>query len=189
VRVHDIDAKRELFKFDHPVNRQPSAIAISAGRTTLYVGGQGGKILAWDILTGRQQPDIGRHGTAELRALTRNPAGSNLYSAGQDRMVRRWDLKAGKELPFPDGYVGDTAIALTPDGKHIVIADHTGRIDFWDLTSGKLAKQLQGPAHEAITSLAVSNDGRWLACGRVAPEVQLWDLTTGKAERVIRLVE
>ena len=202
VRAYDVDAKKELHSFQTSVDRPPFPLAVSPDNKALYVGGRDGKIAHWDLTTGRQRPDIGtgqtagrqrldvgRPATVDFNTLALSPNGSILYSAGQDRMIRRWDLNAGKELPFPDGYVGDAATALTPDGKHVVIADHAGRIDFWDLATGKVAKQLQSAGKEAITSLAVSNDGRWLACGRKAPEVQLWDLSTGKVERVIRLVE
>ena len=189
VSVHDVEARKAIFSFDQPASRQFVPLLVSADRTRLYLGGRRGEILCWDLTTGRQRPNVGRHGTSDVTGLALSPDGSILYSVGEDCMARRWDLKAGKEIPLPDGYVGQSAIALTPDGKQLIIADHAGRIDFWDLRTGRLAKQLQAPGREAINALKVSPDGRWLACGRMVPQVQLWDLRTGKVERVFSVFE
>jgi WD40 repeat protein len=184
VSVHDVEAKKSLFSFDHPSGRGFVPLLVSADRSRLYLGSRRGEIACWDLTTGERRPDVGRHGSKELTGLALSPDGLTLYSVSEDCMVRRWDLKAGKEIPLPDGYVGQTAIARTPDGKHLVIADHAGRIDLWDLATGQLAKQLQASGGEPINALTVSPDGRWLACGRMIPQVQLWDLRTGKVERV-----
>jgi WD40 repeat protein len=80
-----------------------------------------------------------------------------------------------------------TVMALTHDGKQLVVADYTGRIDLWDVATGRLAKRLQEPGPEPIHSVAVSPDGRWLACGRTRPDIQLWDLAAGKVAGTIPL--
>ncbi|MBO0696905.1 MAG: PD40 domain-containing protein, partial [Zavarzinella sp.] len=80
-----------------------------------------------------------------------------------------------------------TVMALTPDGKQLVVADYSGRIDVWDVATGRRAKRLQEPNAEKIHAIAVSPDGRWLACARTKPDVQLWDLTTGQVAGSIPL--
>jgi len=82
-----------------------------------------------------------------------------------------------------DGPTG-AALALTPDGRSLVVADVSGRIDVFDLATGRLERRLQGPKTEGIHVIAVSPDGRWLACGRVRGDLQLWDLPAGKPAAV-----
>lgn len=82
-----------------------------------------------------------------------------------------------------DGPTG-AAFALTPDGRSLVVADATGRIDLFDLATGRLRRRLQAPNSEGIHVIAVSPDGRWLACGRTRGDLQLWDLPAGKPAAV-----
>jgi DNA-binding beta-propeller fold protein YncE len=76
-------------------------------------------------------------------------------------------------------------MAQTPDGRHLVVGDASGRIDMFDLATGKLDRQLQSHSTIGIHVVAVSPNGRWLACGRTRGDVQFWDLTTGKITRLI----
>lgn len=76
------------------------------------------------------------------------------------------------------------AIALTPDGRQLVVADRTGRIDLFDLGTGRRVRRFQETGPEGIHTIAVSPDGKWLACGRVRGDLELWDLTTGKSQGI-----
>jgi WD domain, G-beta repeat len=103
---------------------------------------------------------------------------------------------AGKraKMVFDDGDVINLAaspraavMAQTPDGRRLVVGDATGRIDVFDIATGRLVRRLREPSKDAVYSLAVSPDGRRLAVGRTKPDVQLWDLTAGRVERIIPL--
>jgi len=189
VHVHDVDAKKELFAFDHPAAQQKGPMLFSADKQTLYFGGQHGQLYRWDLKNNRRLPDVGRHSTWTLTSIALSADEQILYSMGNDKLVRRWDLKTGKELPLPDGYTTQTAVVPTMDGKNLIVVDHAGNIDYWDLSTGKHVKKLQGGRAGGLDCVAVSSDGRWLAGGRTLQDVQLWDLTAGKLERYIPLVE
>ena len=73
------------------------------------------------------------------------------------------------------------AVAQTPDGRHLIVGDATGRIDVFEIATGRLARRLQEPGPEGVHVLAVSPDGHWLAVARARGDVQLWDLPAGKA--------
>lgn len=82
-----------------------------------------------------------------------------------------------------------TAVAMSPDGKELIVADTNGRIDRFDIKSGKFLQQLQKSSADGIHCLATSPDGRWVALGiSRRAEVQLFDLATLKVERVITVV-
>jgi RNA polymerase sigma factor (sigma-70 family) len=189
VQIHDVDAKKELFAFDHPAAQQRGPMLFSADKQTLYFGGQHGQLYRWDLKNNKRLPDVGRHSTWTLTSIALSPDEQILYSMGNDKLVRRWDLKTGKELPLPDGYTTQTAVVPTRDGKNLIVVDHAGNIDYWDLSTGKHVKKLQGGRAGGLDCVAVSADGRWLAGGRTLQDVQLWNLAAGKLERFIPLVE
>jgi len=189
VHVHDVNARKELFAFNHPAANQKGPMLFSADKQTLYFGGQHGQLYRWDLKNNKKLPDVGRHSTWTLTSIALSPDEQILYSMGNDKLIRRWDLKAGKELPVPDGYTTQTAVVPTMDGKNLIVVDHAGNIDYWDLATGKHVKKLQGGRAGGLDCVAVSADGRWLAGGRTLQDVQLWDLTAGKLERFIPLVE
>jgi WD40 repeat protein len=189
VRVHDLDAKKELFAFDHPADKQRGPMLFSKDEQVLYFGGQHGQLFRWDLKNNKKLPDVGRHSTWTLSTIALSPDESILYSMGGDKLIRRWDLKTGKQLPLPDGYITQTAVVPAADGKNLIVVDHAGTLDFWDLANGKHVKQLQPGTRGGFNCVAVSSDGRWFAGGRTLQDVQFWDLTTGKLENTFGLVE
>jgi hypothetical protein len=121
--------------------------------------------------------------------------------------------KSGERSPLPEGVIlqygtarptektdkrrrngeelaTQTAVAVFPGGKEMIIADTGGKIDVWDVKSGTHLRQLQKSSPDAIHCISISPDRRWLACGLAhRPELHLWDLATGKRERVIPVAE
>ncbi|HJZ93901.1 MAG TPA: sigma-70 family RNA polymerase sigma factor, partial [Gemmataceae bacterium] len=189
IRVHDPDAQKEVLAFDHPAARQMGPMRFSKDGNTLYFGGQHGQLFRWDLKNNKRLPDVGRHTTWTLSSIALSPDESVLYSMGYNKVVHRWDLKGNKQLPTPEGYVTQTAVAPAPDGKHLIVVDHAGHLDSWDLATGRHVKQYQTGKSGGFDCVAISADGRWLAGGRTVQDVQLWDFAAGKVERVIPLVE
>jgi RNA polymerase sigma factor (sigma-70 family) len=189
VKVHDVEAKKVLCEFDHPADKQIGPMLVSADKKTLFLGGQHGQLYRWDLVNNKQLPDVGRHTTWTLTSFAPSPDESILYTVGWNKAVHRWDLKTGTQLPAPPGYVTQTAAVPLPDGKHLLVADHAGKIDLWDLASGRLVKELHPGNTFGIDCVAASADGRWLACGRTVQDVHLWDLKAGRLESTIPLAE
>jgi RNA polymerase sigma factor (sigma-70 family) len=189
VAVHDVYKQKELFNFKHPADKQRGPMKFSKDMQTLYFGGQYGQLYRWDLKNNKRLPDVGEHSKWTLSTIALSPDESKLYSMGGDRLVKRWDLKTLQQLPLPDGYITQTATVPAMDGKHLIIADHQGRIDLWDLQTGKHAKNLQEQKFGGINCVAVSPDGKWLAGGRTGQDLQLWNLTNGKIEWTKGLVD
>ncbi|HKB02417.1 MAG TPA: PQQ-binding-like beta-propeller repeat protein [Gemmataceae bacterium] len=181
--------EKELFAFDYPAAKQAGPMFVAGDQQTLYFATRDGQLCRWDLKNNKRLPDVGRHTTWVLNSICLSPDESVLYSMGFDKLVRRWDLKAGKELPVPDGYINQTVMAPTPDGNHLFVADRGGRLDQWDLATGRCVKQLETGKSSGFDSLAISADGRRLAAGRTVPDIQLLDLIAGKVERTIKVAE
>ena len=185
VHLHDLDAKKELYAFDHPAAKQNGPMRFSADKQTLYFGGQHGQLYRWDLKNNKRLPDVGRHSTWTLTSIALSPDEQILYSMGNDKLVRRWDLKTNKELPLPEGYTTQTAVVPTTDGKHLIVVDHAGHLDYWDLASGKHVKQLlkgRGPAESIASRFPPTADGS-PADGHCRT-FELWDLAAGKLRAV-----
>jgi WD40 repeat protein len=181
VHVHDLGANKEKFTFTHPEKSRPGPMVLSADSRTLYFTSDHGRLFRWDLASNKKGPDFGdRHNSWSLTGLALSPDESVLYSVSLDHLVKRWDTKTGKELPLPEGYATRTSIVVAADGKHLIVADHEGRIDYWDLATGHRVKQL-GKFHlSGINQLAQSADGKWLAGGRTGRDICLIDLTNEK---------
>lgn len=190
VRVHDVEAKNELYSFDHPEKQKPGPMAISADRQTLYFSSNHGRLFRWDLKAKRMGPEFGnRHNFWNLSNIVLSPDETVLYSASYDHLVKRWDLKSGKEIPLPEGYTTRTTMVTSADGKHVIISDHEGQVDFWDLATGKRVKQIQKSHLGGINCFGLSPDGRWLAAGRTSQDVRLFELSTDKVVRDMYLAD
>lgn len=176
VHVHDMEKRKELFTFKHPADKQAGPMQLSQDGNTLFFGGTQGQLYRWDIKENKRLADVGQHSTWTLQAIALSPDEKMFYSTGWDRLVRRWDLATGKELPVPDGYITHTTLVLEPDRKHVIISDHVGRVDRWNLETGKLIKQFHPGRVDGNNHVTLSHDGRWLAAGCTTQTVKVWDL-------------
>ncbi|HKB02418.1 MAG TPA: sigma-70 family RNA polymerase sigma factor, partial [Gemmataceae bacterium] len=188
VRAHDVDAKREVLASEHPEPRRPGPMVISADRQTLYLTSHHGRLFRWDLKANMKGLDFNsRHNSWHLGGILLNQDETTLYSVSYDHLVKRWDLKTGNELPLPEGYSFQTRMVATADGKRLIIADHEGKVDLWDLATGRRTVQIQGSHPGGINCLAQSADGRWLAAGSTSQNVRLFDLSTGQVVRDMNL--
>ena len=184
VHVHDLEVKKEKFTFAHPEKTRPGPMVLSADNKTLYFTSNHGRLFRWDLEANAKGPDFGnRHNFWSLTGILLSPDESVLYSVSQDHLIKRWDTKTGKELPLPEGYTTHTSIVVAADGKHLIVTDHEGQVDYWELATGKRVKQIQKPHLGGINDLAESADGKWLAGGRTSQDIRVFDLTTGKVVR------
>ncbi|TMR89426.1 WD40 repeat domain-containing protein [Nonomuraea basaltis] len=77
-----------------------------------------------------------------------------------------------------------SALAFSPDGRHLAAGDHTGRTVLWDARVerrlGVLAAQVTASSDplNATSALAFSPDGGVLAAGGADGSVQLWDVAS-----------
>jgi WD40 repeat protein len=154
-------------------------LLFSADGRTLYLGTAAGRILRWDLSNGRTLPDWLAH-VGRVADLFLRPGKSELVSSGySDGGIRRWDASTGKCLSATDAYVGKIAVAQTPDGKGIVAVDEDGRLDVWDVTTGRITKTLRTPGrnwHEIL----FTPDGKHLLIAAHNGPNTIWDLSAGK---------
>jgi WD40 repeat protein/serine/threonine protein kinase len=115
----------------------PDGRLVSSGRA----------LVAWEPGSGKQvaQLEPGWPNGPCLFAIF--PSGTRLISAGSDRYFRVWDLKALREVCCFSGE-GDlplTALALSPDGRTLLMGRRDGVVSLWSLDA-----VLHPPRNESV---------------------------------------
>lgn len=125
----------------------------------------------------------GKLGTAHLdlvQSLRFSPDSELLVSGGY-RNVKFWKRTrnahkldiAGVESPVK-------AIAVSADGKWLAMAEESGRVKLYEMSSGKLSKTLEGHAGGAM-GVAFSADSTKLVTGGLDKSVRVWSVADGQS--------
>jgi WD40 repeat protein len=88
---------------------------------------------------------------------------------------------------FSDHSTSTFAVAVTPDGSHVVSGDADGIVRVWNLVNGEERFILRG--HSApVTDVSVSADSRFAvsAPGFGDGTLRVWDLSTGRLKPTLR---
>lgn len=161
-----------------PMGQCP-VIALNPQREEVAVGDQDGRLLLWDLPTGRLQRAMLSVSQA-IRAIAFSPDGQILAEGRQDGTIRFWDLLSdlGPEQFADYLEAALTTLAFSPDQSLLVGGDEVGNLYVWQIASGEEIHRL--PAHTgAITAIAFSPCGRrLLSCGQDCAAGE-WDLATG----------
>jgi hypothetical protein len=71
------------------------------------------------------------------------------------------------------------ALAVTPDGRHVVSGSDDETLRVWDLATVETKTTLQGHTR-FVTAVAVTPDGRHVVSGSWGDTLRVWDLRDGK---------
>lgn len=169
--------------------QQPRGYGILFGRH-FYFGAEGGELRSCDLAT-RQVSTVLRANKEGVRWWAISP--DNLYVVSDDAPVttrdgtlRLWSLASGEEVQrlaeFADQGM-PSAVAFSPDGRHVVFGGCTREPRVWDVHGGRAPRSFRRHSG-CVHCLAFSPDGRRLVTGG-EDGAWLWDFRTG--ERILRL--
>lgn len=196
-----------------PPGLVPTQIAVADGGRRLAIG-RPGEVLGWSAEEPGQvqrllvsEPERETDGD-RLRgsrggipsfwsALALAPTGDRLYLAQQEPGRREGTLLAfalrsdgrAEPLTWAAAYFDVTALALSPDGKLLAVADPAGVVRLIETSHGRIASVLEAEAdtEPTVTALAFSPDGRTLAAGHQHGRITLWRIGGPQPEPLIHL--
>jgi WD40 repeat protein len=156
-----------------------NALAFSPDGTTLAAGYSSGLVRLWDVATEKEKVTLAVRGpnSGLVTALDWSPDGSLLATAASSEpTVRLWEAKTGAPKgTVPATVIGVNAVAFSPDGRILVMAQSDGSAILWDMSQARKAGTVRAPG-KSILAAAFSGDGRLLATGGGDGMLRLWDL-------------
>jgi hypothetical protein len=162
---------------------QPVEVKFSRNGQVLLAGGgrgaQSGRVVLWDVVTGKRILTLGDDYDTVLAADIR-PDQAQVALGGPSRLVKVWSTKTGQlqhKLKKHTEWV--TAVAFSPNGQMLATADRNGGISVWDPESAQELFTLAG--HKAaVTALSWRGDSKLLASSSEDGTVKLWEMQEGR---------
>lgn len=117
--------------------------------------------------------------------------GKTFWTGGNDGVLRAFDVESGDEVhaiaPWlsrqaelvPQTVGGAIAISFSGDGRRLVAANGSARVDVWDIAAGRLLRRIEGGG-AAISAAAFKVDGSEITGGSSRGSVPNWDASTGR---------
>jgi hypothetical protein len=154
VRLWDVETGREVHRFR--IDKEwVMVVAFSADGGTAFSGSKNGAIRSWSVHTGRS-------------------VGHSTSSRGWARL---WPW-GGRPKPGTPQQPAVMTMAISPDGRHALIARSDRTLRLWNLEAQRDTAQFQGHTAPVVSS-AFSTDGCRVLSGGMDGLLRLWDVATG----------
>lgn len=141
-------------------------------------GGHSGKVVLWDVKTGKRIAEVGNEYDIVLAADI-SPDHTQVALGGPKKIVRVYDTSTG-ELLYEKNKHTDwiTAIEFSPDGVLLATADRSNGLVVWEAFTGREFYFLTGHT-AAITDVSWSADSNVLATCSEDTTIRLWEMQNG----------
>lgn len=143
------------------------------------IGGKSGKVVAWDVPSGKKAFEVGDERDTVL-AADLSADQSIVALGGPSRRVKLYATADGeliKDIKKHTDWV--TAVQFSPDGVLLATGDRAGGLQVWEGRSGNEYFTL--PGHTGgITAVSWRADGNILASASEDGTVRLWEMNEGK---------
>ncbi|KAF4706558.1 Katanin p80 (WD repeat containing) subunit B 1 [Perkinsus olseni] len=153
-------------------------------------GCTGGGIKVWDVASSKLVTSLPGHKT-ECTTVEFHPYGSFFATASADTNIKIWDLRQQKCVQIYRGHqfgavrhnfaASDGKIRVvrfSPHGKWLVGGGSDGSVRLWDLSAGKLLKDMEDPHKDAVTALDFHPADFYLVSGSEDRTCKLWNCDT-----------
>jgi WD40 repeat protein len=171
IRVLNVEASREVRLF----KGLPGALHTlvwSADGTTLGVQDNLNNIFVLDLATGRRLRSFVPGNGGGERFVGLSPDGRLAATLGEGLTL--WETATGKERYHAARGNAVQALAFSPDGRLVALANQEGKVLVLDAVTGQELAQRTGHLGP-VSVLAFSRDGKVLASGGRDATVMLWD--------------
>ena len=142
-------------------------------------------VCVWSLTNGQQ---IRRFPFRDrITAFALSTDGSILGAAWRDQSTKLWKVDSGQiERSLPGrGLAG--LVGFAPDGSSIVSVGDNGLATAYDITTGKVVRQIHLDMWTHSNRAALSSDSKLVAVGRDDASILVWETSTGRRIRRIQL--
>jgi WD40 repeat protein len=197
IRVWEVATRRQIHKLTFSAH--VGHVAFSSDGKLLACSTWDGHCRLWDLAQDKEVHHLRNEpeGNHSLRAIFAPNAGPLAVWGYEDASIRLFDANGLKEIrrfktekgetksTSPWGWFHSIVASFSPDGKILAIFREVGRIDLWDVESGKklrtqACESSRKPAHLLFspdgTKLASAGGGLWGG----DTVIRVWDVTRGK---------
>jgi len=202
LKLWDLKSGRVIRAFHghEPGMEAISSLLFSAdGKHVLSAGAR--EIKRWDVSTGTAlwtftnrsgnedarftslviSPDGGYVISGERsHAVVTQPDGTQAKPKSSGATIRVFSVADGRQIRAFNEHRGWVeALAMCPDGRHVIAADHEDGAAMWDFTTGRQVKSFRV---QGVFPVAVSPDGKYALFGGVTV-LRLWDIAQDRELR------
>ncbi len=209
--VRELDVEKDKPETKELGRHDSYVTSLALAGSTLISGSYDGRLIWWNVDSGSQVRSVAAH-AKWIRDVAATPDGRVVVSVADDMVCRIWDIADGRLIRELRGHAEMTpndfpsmlyACAVLTDGRLLATGDKVGRVNLWDLESGKSVATFEAPAFYTwdpvqrrhsiggIRALAFSPDGSQLAVGGIGkisnidhldgrPRVEVFDWQKGK---------
>jgi WD40 repeat protein len=121
-------------------------VAVSPDGKTVATGQNDKVVRIWDLASAREVESFRGH-TDAVTAVIYAPDGKTLYSGSLDQTVRRWDLADGRALSVFQLQSGVLGLAVSPDGRSLLIRTAAGELISVDIATGLRRSEMRLGGH------------------------------------------
>ncbi|MBF0429550.1 MAG: WD40 repeat domain-containing protein, partial [Magnetococcales bacterium] len=191
---------RQIFKPTFTIRSRFSgtmnAISVSGDNQWLATGSGNEAAHLWNLTTGQRELELRGEAGAVLtvafvpgemtygylaKAATKQAQMRKgfLVTGSTNGEVRLWSLITGETVRRFQGHTkAVNALAVTPDGIHLLTGCEDKSIKIWKLEDGSLVRTIQSN-NDPIKTLTLSPDGQKLATGGLDGAVRIWNVGNG----------
>ena len=179
VRVWDMHTGEAVFVLEGHAGRVLE-VAVTPDSSKVVSTSPHDGIRVWDLSTGMEVLAVKSPGILSM-VITKD--GSQIVTCSGE-VLCVWDLVTGKqEMQWPCCVMYSHALAVTPDGRHVV-SYCDGGAHLWNLSTG--AEVMVVLAGASLTAVAVTPDGCHVVAGSRSGNVHVWSISTGKEVTVLQ---
>jgi WD40 repeat protein len=193
-RLWDAKTYKVLHELKHSLGS--NHLAYSPDSKLLATFEENNHVCLWDVATGKEIVALPFDKGGDWPRVAFAPDGKALVAATWWGFVQVWDLSGPtplkdlhKQKPAQSIATGVPQliyVGFTPDDRLVVTASQKQPVQFWDVATGKMRKEVDSSKFITnIRAVALSADGTTLGIAGMAPTVVLWDLTTDKLSALL----
>ncbi len=174
VRVWDLDEQVERFVI--PVGHgEVWSLAVTPDGRSVVSGSDDGSIDVWNLASGAL---IRRwQGERRWRALVLTPDGTRLIS-GSEGPALLWDFASASILAPIQASRATTVIAISADGRLMMIGGMYDEVTLWDLAGNRSIVQWHQGNDSWVSAVALTPDGRHAFSADWEGRTKVWDVQT-----------